>query len=77
MHSDGCRVVNWARSRPGGKRYEYPRYWFSNHSVDILDICAHALDEIGVEHRRPRWNAISVARRAAVARLDEFVGPKY
>ncbi|WP_433798870.1 helix-turn-helix domain-containing protein [Actinomycetospora sp. CA-084318] len=77
IHSDGCRITNWARPRPDGKRYDYPRYWFSNHSTDILDICSRALDEIGVEHRRPRWNAISVARKASVARLDEFVGPKY
>jgi hypothetical protein len=77
IHSDGCRITNWARPRPDGKRYEYPRYWFCNHSTDILDLCSQALDEIGVEHRRPRWNAISVARKASVARLDEFVGPKY
>ncbi|GAA4825024.1 hypothetical protein GCM10023201_09200 [Actinomycetospora corticicola] len=77
IHSDGCRIVNWARPRANGKRYEYPRYWFSNESDDILDICARALDVVGVEHRRPRRNAISVAKKASVARLDEFVGPKY
>ncbi|WP_285589589.1 helix-turn-helix domain-containing protein [Actinomycetospora sp. NBRC 106378] len=77
IHSDGCRTLNWARPRPDGKRYVYPRYWFSNQSTDILDICSRALDRVGIEHRRPRWNAISVARRASVARLDEFVGPKY
>lgn len=77
IHSDGCRTVNWARPRAEGKRYEYPRYWFTNHSADILELCSRALDAVGVDHRRPRWNAISVARKAAVARLDEFVGPKY
>jgi hypothetical protein len=30
-----------------------------------------------VEWRFSRPTTISVARRAAVARLDEFVGPKY
>ena len=76
FQSDGCRVLNWARKRPGGKRYEYPRYLFSNESLDILGICARALDEIGVAHRMPRVNLLSVARKEAVARLDEFVGPK-
>ncbi|MFC5063060.1 hypothetical protein [Actinomycetospora atypica] len=76
IHSDGCRVLNWARKQPGGKRYEYPRYLFSNESQDILDICARTLDEIGVAHRRPRANLISVARREGVARMDEFVGSK-
>jgi hypothetical protein len=76
FHSDGCRVLNWARKQPGGKRYEYPRYLFSNESQDILDICARTLDEIGVAHRRPRVNLLSVARKEGVARLDEFVGPK-
>jgi hypothetical protein len=35
------------------------------------------LDRLGVAWRYSRRNAISVARREAVARLDEFVGPKY
>jgi hypothetical protein len=30
-----------------------------------------------VEWRFARWDTISVARKEAVARLDEFVGPKY
>jgi hypothetical protein len=58
-------------------RYEYPRYFFSNKSHDILGICALALDRLEIGFRRPRWDLISVARRQAVARLDEFVGPKY
>ncbi len=79
FHSDGCRITNWAqRQTPTGpKRYEYPRYLFSNKSTDILAICAGALDLLGIAHRRPRWDMISVARRSAVAALDEFVGPKY
>jgi hypothetical protein len=34
-------------------------------------------DQLGVAWRYSRRNSISVARRVAVARLDEFVGPKY
>lgn len=49
---------------------------FSNESADILGLCAGALDQLGIAHRRPRANAISVARREAVAALDEHVGPK-
>lgn len=79
FRSDGCRVLNWTRKRTesGIRRYEYPRYLFSNKSTDILGICEAALDLVGVAHRRPRWDMVSVARRAAVARLDESVGPKY
>ena len=79
FHSDGCRVTNGTRKRTSGgtKRYDYPRYFFSNKSTDILDICAAALDRLDIPHRRPRWDMISVARRQAIARLDEFVGPKY
>jgi hypothetical protein len=79
MHSDGCRVINRVR-RPcaGGDRwYEYPRYFFSNESADIPGLCGQTLDQLGVSWRLSRRNAISVARREAVARLDEFVGPKY
>jgi hypothetical protein len=79
FHSDGCRVVNRVRRRSatGERRYEYPRYFFSNESPDILSLCGSALDQLGISWRYTRPNAISVARREAVARLDEFVGPKY
>jgi hypothetical protein len=79
FHSDGWRGVNRVRRRlAGGDRwYEYPRYIFKNESVDILRLCGETLDQLGVAWRFSRRNAISVARREAVARLDEFVGPKY
>jgi len=35
------------------------------------------LDRLGVAWRFSKPTTISVARREAVARLDEFVGPKY
>jgi hypothetical protein len=78
FHSDGCRTTNWTRRRVAGelKRYEYPRYFFSNKSLDILGLCCAALDRLGIAHRRPRWDQVSVARRAAVAALDGWVGPK-
>ncbi len=79
IHSDGCRVINRVRRRcsDGDRWYEYPRYFFSNESADILGLCGDTLDQLGVSWRLSRRNAISVARREAVARLDEFVGPKY
>jgi hypothetical protein len=78
FHSDGCRTLNRVRRQlAGGDRwYEYPRYMFSNESKDILDLCGQTLDQLGVAWRYCRPNLISVARREAVARLDEFVGPK-
>lgn len=79
FHSDGCRITNWTQSEVAGelKRYEYPRYMFSNKSPDILGLCSKALHALGIPHRWPRWDNISVARREAVAALDVFVGPKY
>jgi hypothetical protein len=79
FHSDGWRGVNRVRRRlaDGDRWYEYPRYLFSNESKDILRLCGETLDQLGVAWRFSRRNAISVARREAVARLDEFVGPKY
>jgi hypothetical protein len=79
MHSDGYRGLNRIRHRldSGDHWYEYPRYLFVNESSDILRLCGEALDRLGVEWRFSRPNTISVARRQAVARLDEFVGPKY
>jgi hypothetical protein len=79
FHSDGCRGLNRVRRQlPSGERcYEYPRYFFSNKSHDILALCGETLDQLGISWRYARPDSISVARREAVARLDEFVGPKY
>jgi hypothetical protein len=79
FHSDGYRGINRVRVQlaDGDHWYEYPRYLFTNESADILGLCGEALDQLGVAWRYSRRNSISVARRAAVARLDEFVGPKY
>ena len=64
FHSDGCRVTNWTvrPAKAGPKRYEYPRYMFSNESADIIGICTAALDQIGVHWTMPRRNLLSVAR---------------
>jgi hypothetical protein len=78
FHSDGYRGGDTVR-RPliGGERsYEYLRYLFDNHSIDILRLCGEILDLLGVAWRFSKPTTISVARRDAVARLDEFVGPK-
>ena len=76
--SDGCRVANWATRTVAGvqKRYDYPRYMFSNESADIMALCQWALDLLQIPWRMPRPNALSVARRVAVGGLDEFIGPK-
>jgi hypothetical protein len=78
LHSDGCRVTNWTERRVGHtvKRYEYPRYLFSNRSADIHGIFTAALDQLGIAWRANGPWSISVARRTAVAHLDTFVGPK-
>jgi hypothetical protein len=79
FHSDGYRGINRVRRTWAGRDrwYEYPRYLFVNHSADILRLCGEALDRLGVEWRFSKPTTISVARRAAVAGLDEFVGPKW
>ena len=75
FHSDGCRTTN--RITRGTRVYEYPRYNFSNESADIMSLCQVSLDRLGIPWRMCRPNMLSVARREAVARLDEFVGPKW
>jgi hypothetical protein len=78
MHSDGCRVNNWARRTVAGepKRYDYPRWQFVNHSADIRAWCCDALDLLDVPWRASSWRTIPVSTRAGVARLDELVGRK-
>jgi hypothetical protein len=79
FHSDGYRGINRVRRAlsDGDRWYEYPRYLFVNHSADILRLCGEALDRLDVDWRFSKPTTISVARREAVARLDEFVGPKF
>jgi hypothetical protein len=74
IHSDGCRSINTIRN--GTSTYEYPRYQFSNRSDDIHAIFCEHLDLLDIPWRRMNRWTIAVSRRAAVARLDEFVGPK-
>ncbi|MFJ7266001.1 helix-turn-helix domain-containing protein [Streptomyces sp. NPDC099050] len=79
IHSDGCRVTNWTVRN--GKRYEYPRYFFTNKSDDIRKLCTDTLVKVGVQ-----WTIlargsdpfnVSIARKASVALMDEHIGPKY
>ncbi len=77
IHSDGCRSYSTGKSG-----WTQPRYAFANVSTDITSIFCSACDCLGL-----RWTAsfptneatavsIYVSRKADVARLDEFVGPK-
>ncbi|RKT04128.1 hypothetical protein BX286_2073 [Streptomyces sp. 3211.6] len=79
IHSDGCRITNWTVRN--GKRYEYPRYFFTNKSDDIRKLCTDTLAKVGVQ-----WTVlargsdpfnVSVARKESVALMDAHVGPKY
>jgi hypothetical protein len=70
IESDGCRFQNT------GTRWSWPRYSFMNRSADIRSIFCRACDGLGL-----RWTAsgrytIYVSRKADVAKLDEFIGPK-
>jgi hypothetical protein len=72
IHSDGCRVTN----RVWEGKYEFPRYFFTNRSEDVLEIFRRACDAVGIRYRNSKTDTISVARREDVAALDSFVGPK-
>jgi hypothetical protein len=78
FHSDGCRSNNWATRRVAGdmKRYEYPRWQFTNNSADIMRWCQEALDLLEIPWRQSYWKTVSVSTRAGVARLDDLIGLK-
>jgi hypothetical protein len=75
LHSDGCRVTNFAIA-PSGRRYEYPRYLFTNASADIRALFCAALSLVGVSYTEPKPRVVSIARAPSVRLLDAFVGPK-
>jgi hypothetical protein len=72
IHSDGCRVIN----RVHRGKYAYPRYQFSNRSDDIRAIFTGACEELGLHWTRTNRYEVAVSRRADVALLDGFIGPK-
>jgi len=70
VHSDGCRFINSGR---GG--WQWPRYKFTNASSHIRQMFCDACNQLGLQWTSaPR--TIYVSRRADVARMDEFIGPK-
>ena len=58
------------------RRYDYPRWQFTNRSEDILSLCCWALDLADIRWRRSGPWTVSVSRRGAVAALDALIGPK-
>jgi hypothetical protein len=70
IHSDGCRFMN-----TGSGGWRNPRYSFTNLSEDIRSIFTDACDLMDL-----RWTSagrtIYVSRKADVARMDTFIGPK-
>jgi hypothetical protein len=74
IHSDGTRIV--ATERKGAYVRRAARYAFSNRSEDILDLFDSACNQLGIHCTRASKKQIAVYSKAAVARLDEFVGPK-
>lgn len=70
IDSDGCRVV------ANDRGVRSVRYHFSNRSDDIRGLFTAALDHLGIPWTRSSRYVIAIYRKAAVARLDEFVGPK-
>lgn len=70
IQSDGCRFQNT------GRGWSHPRYCFDNRSDGIRAIFCDACDLLGLHWTVSGRYTIYVSRKADVARLDEFVGPK-
>ena len=70
IHSDGCRFQNT------GRNWRHPRYSFVNLSTDIRGIFTAACDRLAIAWTVSGQKTIYVSRKADVARLDEFIGPK-
>jgi hypothetical protein len=74
IHSDGCRFL--ARQKVGERVYAYPRYNFSNVSLDIRHLFSEHLDLLGIGYTHVPPVQIQVAQRVSVQALDTFIGPK-
>jgi len=71
IHSDGCRFTNTGRCN-----WVCPRYSFTQVSEDIKSIFCEACDLMGLHWTRSGERVIYVSRKADVATLDRFIGPK-
>ena len=71
IQSDGCRFMNTGRNN-----WVCPRYAFSQKSDDIRSIFCDACDRLGVRWTKAGDRTIYVSRKADVATLDSFIGPK-
>jgi hypothetical protein len=71
LHSDGCRLQNTGR---GG--WSHPRYAFANASQDIRAIFCATCELLGLRWTASGRRTVYVSRKADVALLDLFVGPK-
>jgi hypothetical protein len=69
-HSDGSR----SRNVVNGK--DYPRYFFSNYSIDIQALYIATVDKLGLQVTQTNANNFAISRRDDVVWLDEHVGAK-
>ena len=70
VHSDGCRFINT------GRNWVCPRYAFTNMSADIRQIFCDACDLLDLRYTFAGERNVYVSRKADVAFLDTFIGPK-
>lgn len=70
IHSDGCRFIST------GRNWSWPRYAFSNRSADIHAIFRGACELLDVHWTAAGAYTTYVSRKADVAVLDDFIGPK-
>lgn len=71
IHSDGHRFINTGRAN-----WRWPRYGFTQVSDDIRGIFCRACEQMGIHWTRSGKHMIYVSRKADVALLDTFIGPK-
>lgn len=80
IHSDGSliprRFARPARVVANDRGVASIRYHFTNHSADIRNLFCAALDSLGIPWTQNSRYVIAVYRKAATARLDQFIGPK-
>jgi hypothetical protein len=70
IQSDGSRDLNFVNGKA------YPRYQFSNESLDIRNIFIDACERLGIHWTTPTHKVVSISRRPDVDTLDGFIGPK-
>ncbi len=87
FESDGSRYISRIKKKNPEEYYEYVNYSFTNVSIDITNLVINHLKKLNInyklqhkyknkEEKHQKQYVITISKKANVAFMDTFIGPK-